>query len=181
MRPSASASGTVSTSCTAVTRAAMMPTASSTDIIGPPNAKQSSDNCAIWLSGFRRASRQQVVDEYRGSLHHSRDRRDVIEMGDRQRGFQIGVGGDADDTGIAREQRSLAIGEAMHLDLAMRLGLETFDDDQIDPRQLGQQFRQPRLGGAAQFMHQGPSLAGRNQHFGSARLPVHPGILAGYI
>jgi hypothetical protein len=51
MRPSASVSATVSTSCTAVTRAAMMLTASSTDIIGPPKAKQSSDNCAI--SGLR--------------------------------------------------------------------------------------------------------------------------------
>src|SRR5450631_4856117 len=163
-RPSAAASKTASMSCTALTRAAMIATASSTDIIGPPNAKQSSDNCAIGCSGFRGASRQHVVDGYRGPPHHSRDRRDVIEMGDRQRGFQIGVGGDADDTGIAWEQRRLAIGEAMHLDLAMRLGLETFDDHQIDPRQPGQQFRQPRLGGAATFMHQGPSLAGGYQH-----------------
>ena len=47
IRPSAAASPTVSISRTGMTRAAMMPTASSTDIIGPPKAKQSSDNCAI--------------------------------------------------------------------------------------------------------------------------------------
>src|SRR5712672_3150883 len=50
MRPSASASETVSTSRTGVTRAAMIATASSSDIIGPPKAKQSSDNCAILTS-----------------------------------------------------------------------------------------------------------------------------------
>ena len=43
------ASVTVSTSTTGVTRVAMRPTASSTDIIGPPKAKQSSDSCAICL------------------------------------------------------------------------------------------------------------------------------------
>ena len=69
----------------------------------------------------------------------------------------------------------------MHLDLAMRLGLEALDHDEIDPRQFGQQFRQPRLGGAAQFMHQGPSLAGGYQHLGGAGLAVPPGILAGNI
>ena len=30
-------------------------------------------------------------------------------------------------------------------------------------------------------MHQGPSLAGGHQHFGGARLPVHPGILARHV
>jgi hypothetical protein len=44
MRPSAFASGTVSISSTALTRLWMIATASSTDIIGPPKAKQSSDN-----------------------------------------------------------------------------------------------------------------------------------------
>src|SRR5260370_301983 len=69
----------------------------------------------------------------------------------------------------------------MHLDLAMRLGLEAFDDDKIDPRHLRQQFGQPRLGGPPQFMHQGPSPAGGHQHLRGARLPVHPGILARHV
>src|SRR2546430_16267902 len=69
----------------------------------------------------------------------------------------------------------------MHLDLAMRLGLETFDDHEIDRRHLLEQFRQPRLGRAAQLMHQGPSPAGGHQNFGGAGLPVHPGILARYV
>src|SRR6202022_1840069 len=126
MRPSASVSETVSTSCTAVTRAAMIPTASSTDIIGPPKAKQSSDSCAIFVSGFGCASREHVFDRDRRPLHHSGDGWDVIEMGDRQLGFDGSVSGNADDAGIVREQHRLAIGEAMHLDLAMRLGLEAF-------------------------------------------------------
>src|SRR3981189_285145 len=104
MRPSASVSETLSTSCTAVTRAVMIPTASSTDIIGPPKAKQSSDNCAILRLSFSDASRQHIFDRNRGPLHHSGDGRDVIEMGDRQRGFDDSVDGDADDTGIVREQ-----------------------------------------------------------------------------
>src|ERR1700722_10897506 len=95
MRPSASASATVSTSRTAVTRAAMMPTASSTDIIGPPKAKQSSDNCAIEASGCGRASRQHVFDGDRQPLHHSGDGRDVIEMGYRECGLQGCVGDNA--------------------------------------------------------------------------------------
>jgi len=40
--------------------------------------------------------------------------------------------------------------------LRLRLGLEAFDDHEIDPRHLPQQFGQPRLGGAAQFVHQRP-------------------------
>src|ERR1700712_3724922 len=47
MRPSASASDTCSFSPIAVTFAVMIATASSNAISGPPNAKQSSDNCAI--------------------------------------------------------------------------------------------------------------------------------------
>ena len=95
MRPSACASETVSTSGTGVTRAAMMPTASSTDIIGPPKAKQSSDSCAMCFSALAGAARQHVFDRYRVSLHHSGDGRDVIEMGGRQRGFDGGIGRDA--------------------------------------------------------------------------------------
>src|SRR5260370_17505186 len=89
MRPSAAVSETVSTSGTAVTRAAMIPTASSTDIIGPPNAKQSLDSCAIFVSGFGCASREHVFDRDRRPLHHSGDGRDVIEMADRQLGFDV--------------------------------------------------------------------------------------------
>src|SRR5208282_5337730 len=100
MRPSASRSETVSFSCTAVTRAAMIATASSTDIIGPPKAKQSSDNCAMLVSGSGQASRQHVFGRHRGPLHHSGNRRDVIEMGNRQRGCNGAVGRNADDAGI---------------------------------------------------------------------------------
>src|ERR1700686_2155251 len=134
MRPSAAVSETVSISVTGVTRAAMMPTASSTDISGPPKAKQSSDNCAIAVSAFAGAARQQVFDRYRGPLHHSGDGRDVIEMGCWQRGFNRGIGRNPGDRGIVGEQQRLAIGRAMHLDLAMLLGFEAFDDDQIDRR-----------------------------------------------
>src|SRR6202000_240650 len=101
MRPPASASATVSTSRTAVTRAAMMPTASSTDIIGPPKAKQSSDNCAIWISAPAQASRQHLFDRDRRALHQGGDGLDIIEMGHRQRGFNHGIGRDADDIRIA--------------------------------------------------------------------------------
>src|SRR4051812_19984803 len=54
MRPSPCARSTISVSWTAFTRAVMIPTASSTDIIGPPKAKQSSESCAI---AFRYGSR----------------------------------------------------------------------------------------------------------------------------
>ena len=47
MRPSASASGTVSMPASGCNRAAISATVSSTVIIGPPNAKQSSESCAI--------------------------------------------------------------------------------------------------------------------------------------
>src|SRR5258707_187865 len=69
----------------------------------------------------------------------------------------------------------------MHLDLSVRLGLEAFDDHQVDRRHPLEQFRQPRLGRAAQLMHQGPTSAGGHQHFGGAGLPVHPGILARHV
>ena len=85
-RPASSA--TVSMSCTAVTRAAMMPTASSTDIIGPPKAKQSSDNCAILplqpsIALFASTSSTGIAD----AACIAATAGDVIEMGDRQRGF----------------------------------------------------------------------------------------------
>ena len=102
--------------------------------------------------------------------HHGGDGLDIIEMGGRQRGFNRDVGRDADNAGIVGKQQRLAVGGAMHLDLAMRLALEALDDDEIDPRHLRQQFRQPRLGGAAQFMHQRPALAGGHQHLGRAGL-----------
>src|SRR5712672_4366300 len=152
MRPSASVSETVSTSCTAVTRAVMIPTASSTDIIGPPKAKQSSDNCAISVSALAKAFRQHILDRYRGALHHLGHRLDIIEMGYRKRGCNRRIGCDADNAGIVGKQQRLAVGGAVHLDLAMRLPLETFDHDEIDRRHFGQQLRQPRLGGAPQLM-----------------------------
>ena len=98
-----------------------MPTASSTDIIGPPKAKQSSDNCAICLLSPRLRFRQHVLDRDRRPLHHGGDGRDIIEMGRRKRGFNRRIGGDADNAGIVGEQQRLAVGGAMHLDLAMRL------------------------------------------------------------
>jgi len=79
--PIGAASVTVSTSDTAMTRAAMMPTASSTDSIGPPKAKQSSDSCAIAVSALRFASRQHLFDRDRRLQHHGSDRLDIIEMG----------------------------------------------------------------------------------------------------
>src|SRR3954471_5448189 len=94
-RPSACPSVTVSTSCTALIRVAMIATASSTDISGPPKAKQSSDNCAMSL--VRSCSvPQHVFDIDRRGLHHSGDGRDVIEMGDRKPGRNIDVAGDTD-------------------------------------------------------------------------------------
>jgi hypothetical protein len=68
-------------SCTAVTRALMIATASSTDIIGPPKAKQSSDNCAILVLRSRAALRQHVFDIDGRPRYHGGDRLDVIEMG----------------------------------------------------------------------------------------------------
>src|ERR1700733_8707717 len=100
MRPSASPKGTVSTSCPAVPREPMIATASSTDIIGPPKAKQSSDNCAIWFSGFWYAFRQHVFDFEGRRMHHGGDRLDVIEMGHRKLCFKLGVGCDANNAGI---------------------------------------------------------------------------------
>src|SRR5437773_3122222 len=104
MRPSARASMTVSTSTTGVTRVAMMPTASSTDIIGPPKAKQSSDNCAITVSALGRGLRQHIIDRNRGSQHHGGDGLDIIEIDDRKRCFDGGVGRNADDAGILGKQ-----------------------------------------------------------------------------
>src|SRR4051812_14742935 len=129
-RPSASASATVSTSRTGVTRAAMRPTASSTDIIGPPNAKQSSDNCAICRSAFNLACRQQIIDRNRRPQQHRRDGLDIIEMGGRKRGFNGGVGRDPYNIGIVGKQQRLLVGGAIDLDLAVRLALETFDHDE---------------------------------------------------
>ena len=94
-----------------VTRAAMMPTASSTDIIGPPKAKQSSDNCAMLALSFRRRRAPARLRPASPNLqHHSGDGRDVIEMGHRQRGFNRGIGGNARYRGIAGEQQRLAVG-----------------------------------------------------------------------
>src|SRR5258708_11950542 len=120
MRPSASRSSTVSISPTALTRLAMIATASSTDISGPPKAKQSSDSCAIRVARSLSVPRQHVFDTHRRRTHHSGDRGDVIEMRDRQGGLDIGVAGNAEDSGVGGEQQVLAVGRAMHLDLAMR-------------------------------------------------------------
>src|SRR5205809_3762106 len=103
-RPSARASVTVSTSKTGVTRVAMRPTASSTDIIGPPKAKQSSDNCAISVSALAKAFRQHVLDRYRGALHHLGNRLDIVEMDYRKRGWHRRIGCDADNAGIVGKQ-----------------------------------------------------------------------------
>src|SRR3954469_3148608 len=119
MRPSACASATVCASRTGVTRAAMMPTASSTDIIGPPKAKQSSDSCAILISAFADASRQQVFNRYRVLAYHSSDCRNVIQMSARKPHPDRGVSCNARYRGVVRKQQWLAIGLAMHLDLAM--------------------------------------------------------------
>ena len=37
-------------------------------------------------------------------------------MDDRQMGFNRDIAGDADDAGIVREQKRLAVGRAVHLD-----------------------------------------------------------------
>src|ERR1700743_2803988 len=132
MRPSAATSGTDSVSCTALTLEEMMPTASSTDSIGPPKAKQSSDSCAM-PSGFRRRHRQQIVQRDRRTPQHGDNRRDIVEMGSGKRCFNGDVADNADDTGIIREQERLAIIGAMHLDLAVRLVLVAFDHNPIDP------------------------------------------------
>src|SRR5665213_31840 len=129
-RPSAALSATVSISSTGFTRAAMMPTASSTDIIGPPKAKQSSDNCAILplricRSGSGRVVGQHVCDRYRGALQQGGCRFHIIEMGQRKPGFNHRIGDDADDIGVVGEQQRLVVGNPVHLDLAMRLALET--------------------------------------------------------
>src|SRR6202171_2174043 len=100
MRPSASLSSLVSTSCTALTRLAMIATASSTDISGPPKAKQSSDSCAIGFARSPSVPRQQIFDARGRRPHHGGDGRDVIEMGKRQLGRNIGIAGNADDGGI---------------------------------------------------------------------------------
>src|SRR3954466_11607358 len=99
MRPSAPASGTASISTTGVTRAAMTPTASSTDIIGPPNAKQSSDSCAICLSTLGGRFRKQLSDRDGGPLDQGGSRVDIVEMNGRQPALDCGVGHDSDHAG----------------------------------------------------------------------------------
>src|SRR5215813_8556296 len=100
MRPSASESATVSTSSTLVTRAAIRPTASSTDIIGPPKAKQSSDSCAMRIRSLGGRFREKILDRDRRPLDQGGDRIDVVEMSDRQPGLNFGIGHDADNAGI---------------------------------------------------------------------------------
>src|SRR4029078_3721697 len=151
-------SATVSASRTGVTRAAMMPTASSTDIIGPPKAKQSSDSCAILISAFADAARQQVFNRYRELPHHSGDCRNVIDMGDRQQRLDRRISCNARYRGIVRKQQRLAIGLPMHLYFSMRLRLEGLHHQKIDRRQLAEQVRKPRLGCPPQLMHQRPAL-----------------------
>ena len=60
-----------------------MPTASSIDISGPPNAKQSSESCAMRFNSAQFAG-QHVIDIDGRRLHHRGDRRNVVEMRDRQ-------------------------------------------------------------------------------------------------
>src|SRR5580704_15083638 len=160
MRPSASTSATVSVSPTAVTREAIRPTASSTDISGPPNAKQSSESCAM-TSAF--GHRQHVLDRNGVAPHHGGDRADIVEMGDGEPGFNRDIGSDADDIRVGRKQERLAVLGTMHLDLAMRLGLVALDHDEVDARQLLQQHREMRLALAAQLMHQRPAITRRDQ------------------
>src|SRR5882757_1172800 len=102
-RPSAFLKSTVSTSCTAVTRAAMIATASSTDIIGPPKAKQSSLNCAMVSQPPLSAARQHIRNVDRRGLHQCGDGRDVIEMDRWKPCFKFGIACNAHDPGIVGE------------------------------------------------------------------------------
>src|SRR3954451_18786006 len=103
MRPSACLRSTVSVSGTAVTRAAMIATASSTDIIGPPKAKQSSLSCAMVFSGSWRVTRQHVGNVDRRGLHQCGDGRDIIEIDRWKPGFKFGIACNAHDLGIVRK------------------------------------------------------------------------------
>ena len=125
--------------------------------------------------------RKQILDGDRRALDQRSDPFDIIEMNNRQPGFGPGIRHDPDNAGIVGKKPRLAVGRTMHLDLAVRLALEPFDQNEIDRRHPGEQLLQPRLFRTAQFMHQRPAPARGHQHLGSARLAVHPGILAGHV
>ena len=159
MRPSASFSATVSTSCTAVTRAAMMPTASSTDIIGPPKAKQSSDSCAMLFLRFRRRRAPA------GLRPESRNRCIIAATAAMSSRWATGSAVSTaasvampGDRGIAGEQAAACRWPARCTSiLRCGSGLEALDDDEIDRRQSCEQFRQAAARARRAARASGPS------------------------
>ena len=132
-------------------------------------------------SASRGAFRHRFLDRHRRTQQQRRGGLDIIEMDGRQRvsmAMSVAMptmpGSSGNSSGLPLPARCTSI---------LRCGsrLKPSTTTRSTARQLAQQFRQPRLVGAAQFMHQGPAVRRRHQHLGRAGLAVAPGILAGHI
>ena len=109
-------------------------------------------------------------------VHREGDRHEVRELtiqamlkGDFSRAFTH-----ADNRRVVLEHQRLSVRGTMHLYLGMQSGLETFDDQEIDPGHLRKQLGEAQFWGPTQFVHQCPSPSGRNQHLGRTGLPMYP-------
>src|SRR5260370_74198 len=105
-----------------------------------------------------RALQTDVFDDKSG------DPVDIPEIELRQDGLDLVVAGHSDDMRILRMQHRLANHAPVNLELWNRLVLETFDQQKIAGRNMLNEFLQRRFGRAAQFVHQRPPPARRNQH-----------------
>ena len=163
-------------------RAAMMPTASSTDIIGPPKAKQSSDSCAMCLSALRCALLEST------SSTGIADRRIMAATASISSRWAIGsVVSTA--ASVAMPTMPGSSGNSNGLPLAARYTSILRCGSRLKPSTTTRSTRDIFASSsgsrgsarAAQFVHQRPAPGRGHQHLGRAGFAVPPGILAGHV
>src|SRR5512146_2114893 len=168
MRPEAALSAKRSTSATATSFERSRASAAAADMSSPPKAKQSSLSCAI-LNGLDPAMRDDELG----------DRFDIAQGEERQaRAGDRRVRSDGDNACILRREQRLAERGAIDFELWVIAALVALDEHEIDRAHAAQHLVHPRLGCAAQLMHQRPAPIARHHHFTRTGLAVPPGILA---
>ena len=69
----------------------------------------------------------------------------------------------------------------MHLELRVSFRFETFDDDEVDGREVRHELGQRRLALVAELVHESPAPRARDEHLARARETMRVRVLAGLI
>src|SRR5690625_5041792 len=162
-------------------RSRIRASASSQGIRGPPKAKQSSVSCAMSDRVLRSADGSQAdcldqeVDDGFDVVQvedRARSLRKVIRLRDRT------VAADGKDLRIFGCQQRLFHGPPPDFELQVAFPLEALDDHEVDRRKLGQQCLDARFRLLPKLVHQGPAVAGGDEHFRGTCLAMLVGVLS---